>query len=349
MMSFGGEQFDMMIRGGSLSLLSLLVGLLWHRHRDAVAGRLAILLLVLVGCHVLATMTPSLSLKQPVGVAIAVGATLVPVGFWLFARCWFNDKARIGRIGWTIAGAAIFLASAHMVMRQADSGPPYWMQVMLRLMMIGFACAGLWEAWRGRTDDLVEARRRLRSVLIWTVGLFALATNAVEILSNQGVFPDAVRLFVEIGILILCLGFSLALLDLRNTDLFGKVQHSTDETAPTPVDTQAAARLNSFMLAEKAWRDEQLSIAKLAALLGEQEYRLRQLINRQLGYRNFAAFLSHYRLDEVRAALADPEQKEVPISTIALDAGFGSLGPFNRVFREAEGITPSEYRSRHAG
>ena len=32
--------------------------------------------------------------------------------------------------------------------------------------------------------------------------------------------------------------------------------------------------------------------------------------------------------------------------TIALDAGFGSLGPFNRAFREAEGMTPSEYRAR---
>ena len=51
---------------------------------------------------------------------------------------------------------------------------------------------------------------------------------------------------------------------------------------------------------------------------------------------------------EVKAALTDPSQKDVPILTIALDAGFGSLGPFNRAFREAEGMTPSEYRSSHA-
>jgi AraC-like DNA-binding protein len=48
----------------------------------------------------------------------------------------------------------------------------------------------------------------------------------------------------------------------------------------------------------------------------------------------------------VKAALSDPTQKEVPILTIALDAGFGSLGPFNRAFREAEGITPSAFRGR---
>jgi len=36
----------------------------------------------------------------------------------------------------------------------------------------------------------------------------------------------------------------------------------------------------------------------------------------------------------------------VPIITIALDAGFGSPGPFSRAFREAEGMTPSEFRAR---
>jgi AraC-like DNA-binding protein len=72
------------------------------------------------------------------------------------------------------------------------------------------------------------------------------------------------------------------------------------------------------------------------------------LINGQLGYRNFAAFLNGYRLDEVKAALNDPTQRGVPILTIALDAGFGSLGPFNRAFREAEAMTPSEFRSQMA-
>jgi AraC-like DNA-binding protein len=104
--------------------------------------------------------------------------------------------------------------------------------------------------------------------------------------------------------------------------------------------------ITAHMESNRIWRDEKLSIAGLAAQLGEQEYRLRRLINGQLGHRNFAAFLNGYRLAEVRSALADPSQRDVPILTIALDAGFGSLGPFNRAFREAEGMTPSEYRAR---
>jgi AraC-like DNA-binding protein len=97
---------------------------------------------------------------------------------------------------------------------------------------------------------------------------------------------------------------------------------------------------------ERPHRDEGLTIAALAAQFGEQEYRLRRTINRAMGHRNFAQFLNSHRLAEVRQALADPAQREVPILTIALDAGFGSLGPFNRAFRESEGMTPSEYRTR---
>ena len=105
-----------------------------------------------------------------------------------------------------------------------------------------------------------------------------------------------------------------------------------------------AARLATLMADERLYRTETLAIAALAARLGVPEYRLRRLINRHLGHRNFAAYLNGLRLEEVRAALADPAQREVPILTIALDSGFGSLAPFNRAFREAEAMTPTEYR-----
>lgn len=151
------------------------------------------------------------------------------------------------------------------------------------------------------------------------------------------------------GSLLAVFSFCAVLLRMRQGDMFGPVE-STGVTAKTPRnlgEDPLAARLLQFMAAQMPYRDETMSIAKLAALLGEQEYRLRRTINGQLGHRNFSSFLNSYRLSEVKSALADPSQRDVPIITIALDAGFGSLGPFNRAFREAEGMTPSEYRARH--
>ena len=49
-------------------------------------------------------------------------------------------------------------------------------------------------------------------------------------------------------------------------------------------------------------------------------------------------------LSQTFAALADPTQEAVPILTIAMDAGFQSLGPFNRAFKAQTGVTPSEFR-----
>lgn len=343
------QQIDLLIRGGSLASLSLLAVLLWFHHRTALAAKLVVLMLILIGCHVLATMKTPISVPLPMDISIAVGAALVPASFWLFARSWFNDHAEVGWLGWVATGVALGVATTQVLMAQLGGGSPFVVQAAVRIMMIGFAIAGLWEAWRSRRDDLVEMRRRLRLGLVCAVGLFALATNAIEILADQKLLPETSATVVEFGILFLCLGFAFILLDLKNPQLFAAQSAPEPKVIPDAIDEQGAQRVLDHMQSAKVWRDETYSIAKLAADLGEQEYRLRRLINGQLGFRNFSAFLSSFRLDEVRSALSDPSQKDVPISTIALDAGFGSLGPFNRIFREAEGMTPSEYRARHAG
>jgi AraC-like DNA-binding protein len=61
----------------------------------------------------------------------------------------------------------------------------------------------------------------------------------------------------------------------------------------------------------------------------------------ELGYRNFNDFLHHYRLQEAAARLL---AEDLPILSIALDCGYGSIGPFNRAFRQRFGMTPTEYR-----
>src|SRR5581483_8880445 len=127
---------------------------------------------------------------------------------------------------------------------------------------------------------------------------------------------------------------------------------SGDAVGPRGVDERNAERpsvaplllrrLDHLMTVERVYREEGLSIGGLAARLDVPEYRLRQAINEGLGHRNFNAFLNRYRLDDAKAALSDPEQREVPVLTIAIDAGFQSIGPFNRAFKAATGMTPTD-------
>ena len=53
---------------------------------------------------------------------------------------------------------------------------------------------------------------------------------------------------------------------------------------------------------------------------------------------------AYYRLAEVKLALADPAQQHLPVLTLALEAGFGSIGPFNRAFKADTGLTPTDFR-----
>jgi AraC-like DNA-binding protein len=124
-------------------------------------------------------------------------------------------------------------------------------------------------------------------------------------------------------------------------------------TAPGPSivaqDTGAADQrlvdaLMRLMADERIYRHDNITIGTLATKLAVPEYKLRRLINQRLGYRNFNVFLNNHRIEEAKAALADPSQAEVPVITIAMDAGFQSLGPFNRAFKATTGVTPTEYR-----
>ena len=100
------------------------------------------------------------------------------------------------------------------------------------------------------------------------------------------------------------------------------------------------------MTAQRVYREPSLTIAALALRMGLPEHRLRKLINEGLGHRNFSSFLNAYRIADAKRALRDPALADTPVLTIAMDAGFQSLGPFNRAFKADTGLTPTEFRRK---
>jgi AraC-like DNA-binding protein len=338
-------QIDLMARGGSVALLVLWSWLLLRDHRGTLAARVAVAMNVAIIAYLFSYPFWIMRPFHPFALFFNWSSVLAAPLFWLFAYVWFTDATRISRRVALLLAIFAGLAMIQTIIFAATGrlNAPIWLAV--RVGMIGFAVAGLWAAWRGRDNDLVEARRRFRTVLVWIIGLFVIWISVMEIPNNGGAWQHGIRVLTELAIVLVTGATSAAMYGIRQRDMFAPIIPNTPSQPPAATDPLFAERLHAHMQAERAWRDETLSIAKLAAQLGEQEYRLRRLINGQLGHRNFSAFLNSYRLFEVKSALADPSQREVPIITIALDAGFGSLGPFNRAFREAEGMTPSEYRN----
>jgi AraC-like DNA-binding protein len=338
------EELDLMARGGTVALLALWSWVLIRDFRATLAARLALVMNMAIVCHVVASRPGPFGPIGAIDVLMDAGSSAVFPAFWLFTKAWFEDRSHFRWYAWLAAAIPVIMVGLIDLfsLDELPEASPFWFPV-LRGIWFALGISGLWIAWRGRADDLVEPRRVLRLQLVAAVGGLALAVNIVEIAVFLFGAPISWRSMTQFAILIATALLCTAMFKVRAEDMFAAKPQKQADTQ-SPIDDPLGARLIVHMQAELPHRDESMTIAKLAAQLGEQEYRLRRLINGQLGYRNFAQFLNGYRLAEVKAALADVTQKDVPILTIALDAGFGSLGPFNRAFREAEGMTPSQFR-----
>ena len=106
---------------------------------------------------------------------------------------------------------------------------------------------------------------------------------------------------------------------------------------------QLQAALLALMVRERPYRDPELTLPALAERLGSTPHKLSEVLNRELS-QTFYDFVNGYRVDEVRARLADPGTKHLNILALGLDAGFASKSTFNQAFKKLTGQTPSMYR-----
>ena len=202
-----------------------------------------------------------------------------------------------------------------------------------------------------RDADLVAGRRQVRWVIILLLFIgfierawFATGTVAYDTMYLIHMLLMVVQLVVALMMLMSMVPQDiLAFLRLSLTDEI--------ETGPTPqvaapdTDAQDVARIRGALEEDRIYREMGLAVRDLAEHLQIPEYRLRNLIHEGLGFRNFNALLHHYRIAEVCEALADPQQNRTPVLTLALSAGYQSITPFNRAFREVKGMTPTQYRA----
>ncbi len=340
--------WDGVLRGGTMVLLLLLAWNFGKGWRASLTARLGALLCV-AGLGYL--YLPALPLAYKFAwwrVPLHLAGMASPGLFWLFAQSWFDDDFQL-RPWHGLAVAGLVVAGSLSSYQGVNGGWPRLALVLAwPLPNAIFTALGVAAALRGRDNDLVEVRRRMRLVLALTIGLAILVIVVAEILGPGWPPPGWWRLINSAALLVVTLMVAFLAFGWRDASLLMPPARPVADAAAPPEadDSQLLARLAALMAQERLYRQDGLTITAVAARLNVPEYRLRRAINQGLGARNFNAWLNQFRIAEARAALADPAQRQVPILTIALDAGFGSLAPFNRAFRGETGCTPSEYRAR---
>jgi AraC-like DNA-binding protein len=100
--------------------------------------------------------------------------------------------------------------------------------------------------------------------------------------------------------------------------------------------------LLGLMKQEKPYLNQELTIAELAIQLNLPSHQLSRIIKENTG-KNFFVFINDYRLEEFKKLAVNPKNKHISILGLAMEAGFNSKATFNRFFKNATGLTPSEF------
>ena len=276
--------------------------------------------------------------------------------FWLFARGLFSDRFRLGAPQLAIIGATVAYGLWQQLVfaeRAGDGLATAWEQ----LAAIGFevwvlilVLLTLAEAWRGLAGDLVERRRRLRILVVAGGAAFLSAAVLVQGYNLvQGTRTPALLVTANLA-LITTAGLAAIwnLVQLRAASWLAAEPAIARPDELSALERSVLESLRREIEVSRVYREEGLTIGALAARLKTREQLLRRVINHGLGHRNFNDFLHSLRIREACQRLRRPEDARRPVLSIALDVGYGSIGPFNRAFKARVGMTPTQFRQTPA-
>ncbi|HEY2256885.1 MAG TPA: AraC family transcriptional regulator [Variovorax sp.] len=355
---------NLLLRGASVGMLVLIAAALWRDHPRALAARLGSAFALSVAAATLASMpgfpeTPDFW-HVPIA-ALSAGSMFL---FWLFTCALFDDAFAL-RAWHALLWAALAALGVLGCLVQAPAHSPWAPAtgLLLGILPVAWAVLAIAQSLSNWREDLIEGRRALRTLIVAGTALYTVAQLLAALLSGLTLKAVVESPANAAGVALLTLFVAWRLLRAGQGDLFGAAISGAEAgtgrradpiagrsdplreaDAGSGPDPRQVAALEALMTVERVYREPGLTIGALADRMVLPEHKLRRLINQGLGHRNFSAFLNAYRLAEARRWLSDPEQVDTPILTIAMDAGFQSLGPFNRAFKAETGVTPSEFR-----
>lgn len=350
--------WDLLLRGAVGGVLAFhLIHLALPGPRAATRAALAVFTLSLVAYLFCQRSELLFMLPRPLALLTLALCTSSTAWLWLAARGLFDDRFALTvpllapPIALTLIGLADNVPQMDAALARLPRPEGGTLEHLHALAMLGFTAAALWEVARGWRDDLVEPRRAVRRWVALGIGVYAAVALAVELAVRGrpvGALLPALHV-LGIGSVALALAVLVARRSLGailgpppEPEMSGPAPEEPLADRPAAAPSPAMARLTRAMTEEQAYRREGLTLAELAKTLEVGEAVLRRLINQELGYRNFNDFLHHYRLQEAAQRLTS---EDLPILSIALECGYGSIGPFNRAFRQRFGMTPTEYRA----
>ncbi len=363
------ELLDNFFRFGGIASCLFTAALIYRDGRCTLSGKLGIICCFNVALW-LFIYTPGLyEAIGPFMMSLSFMCQVGPIIIWLFCLSLFDDAFELTKQHYIFGSAFLVTelllqysvmsntgqslltspATAY-IMVGAAGGEAVFLGLLVQMFKLGIALHLCYAAWSGRNDDLVEERRRFRSVFVMFVAISFAWMVALEsyMLGHGAGGASNLFLVTQSASVFFIEGYMLwHLSSLKGDWLFGPAE--VEEVAPlrrSVAEDRHDLEMLKKMAGQDALLEQGLTISRLAEAANMPEHRLRRIINQHLGYRNFADYLNHHRIEAAKARLSAIEDRHVPVLTVAMDLGYGSLGPFNRAFKERAGMTPTEYRKK---
>jgi len=363
---------DLLLRTGTFALAMAAAAMVLARRiaprKRSTAAPLLAFAIGGIGAFVVSSAPLAVRWFGPIAILFDAWCIATPAALWILAQVLFREGFRAGPLHWTLAGALTLTTLAADLGRFRLGLLGNEPAIAQALLLVGRGAALLlvlaagWTALAQWRVDLVETRRRARVIFVAIIfAVFATLVSSDFIFGPAG--ATAGWLALGHSVLVAITFALLQAIAAGSVDELLTAAAAPQLVAVAPESIGAAVirapasrsraitaalanRVTAEIEARKLWQREGLGIGELAAELDTQEYLLRRAINQHLGYRNFNDFLHEYRLREAARRLACPADDVLPVLTIALDCGYGSIGPFNRAFKARFGVTPTQYRNQ---
>lgn len=226
---------------------------------------------------------------------------------------------------------------------------PQWIDVALMVLYVGYALAIINLAWSG-PDGLDEARLE-NAAAAHRALLIAAASLCVSALFDLAMMLDFYwNNGTDAGLMVT----NANLLGLFLLGLTASVAARAQPSLPAPAgehedlslaaqDRDVLDRTNRVLTNHKLFRDDNLTLSRLARRVGVPTRQISGAVNRT-ARKNVSQYINDFRIAEACRLL---QQTDMSVTSAMFEAGFQTKSNFNREFRRVTSLNPAAWREQH--
>ncbi len=251
----------------------------------------------------------------------------------------------VGHLGFYFLSAETKIQYMTEVLKPPAGIPWPWLNLLQSSLYI-VVC---FYEYRHEAENTKEAKKWFKLILVLFSG-YVLSVMAYYVLVRLPWFNPSWDYFISA--MMMCFIYAVAIYGYFHEKVFNGFQITENAQKSKYQNSglsgqyghQLLLRMNTLMDTEKIYLDDEISLDKLASLLGVSRHPLSQVLNEQAGM-NFFEYINSRRIEEAKHILASSSKRELNIIEIAYRVGYTNKVTFNNTFKKYTGMTPSEFRA----